>query len=102
MDDPSVAPTADLHLSDISLLHPLALLREAGAHPNRRLSQSFLAEPGIAQAMVRAADIGSSDTVLEIGPGLGMVTQFLVRTAGSVVAVELDAQLADSLASRLD
>jgi 16S rRNA (adenine1518-N6/adenine1519-N6)-dimethyltransferase len=83
--------------------HPRKLLRELGAFPKRRLSQSFLADPAIARSMVRAADLNSSqDDVLEVGPGFGILTELLVTAARAVVCVELDASLASSLASRLN
>ncbi|MPZ13516.1 MAG: ribosomal RNA small subunit methyltransferase A [Chloroflexi bacterium] len=77
--------------------HPLAVLRELNRRPDRRLSQSFLSDPSVADAMVRAADIGPTDVVLEIGPGLGILTQRLVSTAGSAVCIEVDRSLADAL-----
>jgi 16S rRNA (adenine1518-N6/adenine1519-N6)-dimethyltransferase len=47
--------------------------------------------------MVRAAEVDSNDTVLEIGPGLGVLTRPLVRDAGRVVSIELDRSLAEGL-----
>ncbi|MBI4213360.1 MAG: ribosomal RNA small subunit methyltransferase A [Chloroflexi bacterium] len=76
-------------------------LRALGRRPNRRLSQSFLTSPQIAAAMVGAAEISSDDLVLEIGPGLGILTRELVRQAGSVVCIELDPELAAALPGSL-
>lgn len=70
--------------------------------PKRSLSQSFLTQSSVAEAMVRAAEVSSQDTVLEIGPGLGALTRPLVQTAGTVIAIELDASLAESLPHALD
>ncbi len=50
---------------------------------------------------MRAAEVAAHDTVLEIGPGLGALTRPLVRAAGSVVAIEIDAALAERLPSTL-
>ena len=50
---------------------------------------------------MRAAEVGPSDTVVEIGPGRGALTRPLVRAAGRVVAVEIDSALADALAQDL-
>jgi len=72
------------------------------ARPRRALSQSFLTQSSIAEAMVRAAEVSSNDTVLEIGPGLGALTRPLVRAAGSVIAIELDSALAAALPATLD
>ena len=51
--------------------------------------------------MVRAAEVGSDDLVLEIGPGRGALTKPLVHSAGRVVAIELDSALSDALPSAL-
>lgn len=76
-------------------------MRRLGREPDRRLSQSFLRRSSVARAMVVAAEIDSSSTVLEIGPGLGVVTAELVGCAGRVVAIELDERLAAELPGRL-
>jgi len=61
--------------------------------PDRGLGQNFLVEPRILQRIADAADIGRRDAVLEIGAGLGNLTEQLARSAGHVVAVELDRRL---------
>lgn len=75
----------------------LALMGKLGIRPNKGLGQNFLFERGIVQRMVKHAGVGPSDTVLEIGPGLGILTSELLRKAGRVVAVELDRYLAAHL-----
>jgi 16S rRNA (adenine1518-N6/adenine1519-N6)-dimethyltransferase len=59
----------------------------------KRLGQNFLIDPNITRKIVAAADLSSEDTVLEIGPGRGILTEALSRAAGRVVAVEIDPQL---------
>jgi 16S rRNA (adenine1518-N6/adenine1519-N6)-dimethyltransferase len=77
-------------------------LQQLGARPRKRLSQAFLDDPRIAAAIVRAARLDPSrDEVLEVGPGLGVLTERLVKAARRVVAVEIDAQLADWLKAEL-
>ena len=83
------------------LAGPAALLRDLDLRPDKRLSQSFLCEPAVARAMVHAALLSPDTSVLEIGPGLGMVTREIVRAAGSVVAVEVDRDLAGALHAAL-
>jgi 16S rRNA (adenine1518-N6/adenine1519-N6)-dimethyltransferase len=61
------------------------------------LSQSFLEDAGVATAIVRAAKLDRSRDVLEVGPGLGVLTERLARAARRVVAVEIDSQLAEGL-----
>jgi 16S rRNA (adenine1518-N6/adenine1519-N6)-dimethyltransferase len=57
---------------------------------NKRLGQNFLIDPNIVRKIVAAADLTPDDTVLEIGPGRGVLTEALARAAGRVVAVEID------------
>lgn len=70
-----------------------ALLAENGLHPSRALGQNFLADANTAQRIARLAEIGSTDRVVEIGPGLGSLTLALAATGARVVAVELDRHL---------
>jgi 23S rRNA (adenine-N6)-dimethyltransferase len=66
----------------------------------RAYAQNFLASPRLATQLVRNADVGSDDLVLEIGAGNGALTAELARRARAVVAVELDPVLAASLRRR--
>ena len=56
----------------------------------KRLGQNFLINPDVISAIIEFADIKPDDTILEIGPGVGFVTEQLVKHAKKVVAVELD------------
>ncbi|MBN1303696.1 MAG: ribosomal RNA small subunit methyltransferase A [Anaerolineales bacterium] len=69
------------------------LLRVYGLHPDKRLGQNFLQEPGILKNITAAAGIKEEDSVLEIGPGLGSLTRYLAQAAREVIAVELDQRL---------
>ncbi|SVD03127.1 uncharacterized protein METZ01_LOCUS355981, partial [marine metagenome] len=73
------------------------LLRRMGLRPRKGLGQHFLVSQGVLARIVAAADIGPKDTVVEIGPGLGALTELLARRAGRVVALELDDELAIAL-----
>ncbi|MBR8744026.1 ErmE/ErmH/ErmO/ErmR family 23S rRNA (adenine(2058)-N(6))-methyltransferase [Nocardiopsis sp. MG754419] len=66
----------------------------------RRLSQNFLIDPATARWVVRTARVGPEDLVLEVGPGDGALTRFLTRTAGRVIAHELDPRLVARLVAR--
>ncbi len=80
-----------------------AAIAATGRHrPRKSLGQHFLTDPRIANRIVAAAEPGAGDTVVEIGPGTGMLTRRLVAQAGGVVAVELDQRLASELPGRLD
>ena len=68
---------------------------------SKRLGQNFLVDAGVVRAIVDAADLSPADTVLEIGPGIGTLTQGLAESGAHVVAVELDKKLPAVLAETL-
>lgn len=78
----------------------MALMARLGIRPNKGLGQNFLFERGIVQRMVRSARITRADTVVEVGPGLGILTDELLRRAGRVIAIELDRGLAAHLTAQ--
>jgi len=67
---------------------------------NKRLGQNFLIDPNIIRKIVATADLSSDDTVLEIGPGRGILTDALSRAVRRVVAVEIDPELHGLLRDR--
>ncbi|HEX5165471.1 MAG TPA: 16S rRNA (adenine(1518)-N(6)/adenine(1519)-N(6))-dimethyltransferase RsmA [Thermomicrobiales bacterium] len=71
-----------------------ARLRELGLTPSKALGQNFLHDQGIVRRIAESAEIGPDETVLEVGPGLGILTEELAARAKRVVAVELDDRLA--------
>jgi 16S rRNA (adenine1518-N6/adenine1519-N6)-dimethyltransferase len=77
------------------------LLRQSGLKARKSLGQHFLINDGILNTIIEAAELSSKDTVIEVGPGLGILTAELARYAGNVIAVELDTQLASLLRRRL-
>lgn len=70
--------------------------------PKKSLGQHWLKDPAALAAICEAADLSRGDTVLEIGPGLGHLTQRLLERAGEVVAVEIDKDLAAALKAESD
>jgi 16S rRNA (adenine1518-N6/adenine1519-N6)-dimethyltransferase len=68
--------------------------------PNKRLGQNFLIDPNIVRKIVTLAELNTSDHVLEIGPGRGILTEALCRAAGRVTAVEVDPRLHAYLETR--
>ena len=70
-----------------------AVLREHGISARKRFGQNFLIDEGVLRDIVSAAGVTKDDTVLEIGPGIGTLTQYLASAAGHVVAVEIDRSL---------
>ncbi|MBP3729073.1 MAG: 16S rRNA (adenine(1518)-N(6)/adenine(1519)-N(6))-dimethyltransferase, partial [Lachnospiraceae bacterium] len=63
--------------------------------------QNFLIHPAVPEGIVEAAEVTREDTVLEIGPGIGTLTQYLAGAAGRVLAVEIDRKLEPVLAESL-
>ena len=59
----------------------------------KQYGQNFLIDAAVPEAIVRAAGLTKADTVLEIGPGIGTMTQYLSEAAGKVIAVEIDKAL---------
>ncbi len=59
----------------------------------KKYGQNFLIDPKVLDRIIRAADITEEDSVLEIGPGIGTMTQYLAERAGRVTAVEIDRNL---------
>jgi 16S rRNA (adenine1518-N6/adenine1519-N6)-dimethyltransferase len=68
--------------------------------PRKRFGQHFLKDPGIIEAIAQAIDPQPGDTVVEIGPGHGAITESLARRAGQLHCVELDRDLAAALRRR--
>lgn len=69
--------------------------------PNKKLGQHWLKDAATLEAICEAANLTHDDTVLEIGPGLGDLTRQLIKRAKSVVAVEMDGDLAADLAIQI-
>ncbi|SCA63464.1 Ribosomal RNA small subunit methyltransferase A [Chlamydiales bacterium SCGC AG-110-M15] len=78
-----------------------AFLDSLGVRAKKGLSQNFLIDGNIIKGIVRAAEVHSGDVVLEIGPGPGALTQALLATGATVIAVEKDDAFAGAL-SRFD
>ncbi len=78
-----------------------AQIRELAAaldfKPSKSLGQNFVIDSNICTKIVRIAGVTKDDIVLEIGPGLGSLTLALLSTGASVIAVEIDARLANQL-----
>jgi 16S rRNA (adenine1518-N6/adenine1519-N6)-dimethyltransferase len=89
--------------SAVPRLDPLAvrrLLRAEGLRARHARSQNFLADPDVLQAILDLAAPAPGERILEIGPGLGILTGGLLDAAASVTAIELDRGLASYLRHR--
>lgn len=78
-----------------------ALLENLGHSPNRKLGQNFLIDANIVRKSIAMAEILKDDAVVEIGPGLGMLTRALLEADAEVWAVERDPALARHLEENL-
>ena len=91
-------------MSPTGQLDPAAVrraLRAAGLRARRSLSQNFLVDVEILEAILAEAAPQPGDTVLEIGPGLGVLTEALLEAGAEVIAVELDPGMVAALRDRL-
>ncbi|MEJ5348530.1 MAG: 16S rRNA (adenine(1518)-N(6)/adenine(1519)-N(6))-dimethyltransferase RsmA [Desulfosoma sp.] len=75
-------------------LSPQEYFKITGKRPRKALGQHFLSQPKTAEKIVRAAGILSEDVVVEVGPGLGILTGFVAGTCRRLHLVEVDSDLA--------
>ncbi len=93
---------ADRNLKAKSLLaQTRGLLRQSHLRIRKRLGQHFLVDETVLETVTSAAELTTDDIILEIGPGLGILTRELARQAGWVLAIELDNKLAAILEQNL-
>ena len=71
----------------------IAILKKYDFTFQKKFGQNFLIDTHVLEKILDAADIGKDDLVLEIGPGIGTVTQYLCEAARQVIAVEIDRKL---------
>jgi 16S rRNA (adenine1518-N6/adenine1519-N6)-dimethyltransferase len=76
----------------------VAILSAAGLHPDRSLGQHFLIDGNLMRKLIESAEVTSDDVVLEVGGGTGGLSELLAETAGHLVVVEIDHDLAPILA----
>ncbi len=76
-------------------------LKEYGLIPEKGLGQHFLVDRNILNKVIRTAQVGKEDVVVEVGPGLGEMTLALARLAKQVIAVEIDPKLVEILKKKL-
>ncbi|MDO8470980.1 MAG: 16S rRNA (adenine(1518)-N(6)/adenine(1519)-N(6))-dimethyltransferase RsmA [bacterium] len=88
-------------MEPISIQRIKETLKNKGLTPQKRLSQNFLVSQGPIVQLIKAADLQKEDTVIEIGPGLGVLTKELAEKAKKVLAIEKDRGLARSLKEEL-
>jgi 16S rRNA (adenine1518-N6/adenine1519-N6)-dimethyltransferase len=80
----------------------LRRMRQFGVRPNRELGQNFLIDSNILDVIGRAAELDPDDVVLEVGGGLGVLSEYLAERTAHVHVVELDRKLEPALRDALD
>jgi len=86
----------------ISKEEVVSLLHAAGVHPSKRLGQNFLVDRAVLDAIIIEVERAAPRKILEIGAGLGTVTQKLAGFADHVIAIEVDRRLAKILEQTVD
>ncbi len=79
-----------------------ALLEKYGAKPSKTMGQNFLIHAPTLNKIIETANLGKEDTVLEIGPGMGILTEALAKKAKKVIAIEKDAVMIKILKETLE
>jgi 16S rRNA (adenine1518-N6/adenine1519-N6)-dimethyltransferase len=82
---------------EASIQPSLRRMRSFGVRPNRELGQNFLIDSNILGVIGRVAELGGEDVVLEVGGGLGVLSEYLAERARHVHVVELDEHLREAL-----
>ncbi len=82
---------------ETSLLRVKKLLHQFDLKVKKRLGQHFLIDEAVLEQIILAAELNPEDVVIEVGPGLGVLTRELAKKAAKVIAVELDSQLVVAL-----
>lgn len=76
------------------------LMKKYNIKANKSLGQNFLINQNVVDSIVQSSNINKDDLVIEIGPGLGTLTKFLLEKAGKVVCIELDSKMISILNER--
>lgn len=78
----------------------IKIMKKYNVVANKSFGQNFLIDENIVEGIVEKANINKEDFVIEIGPGLGTLTEYLLRNAGKVLAVELDKKMVNIITDR--
>ncbi len=78
-----------------------AIMEEFGFHTKKHLGQNFLTNTDVLKRIVAAGDVTDADDVIEIGPGIGALTEYLAASAHQVLALEIDTALLPVLAQTM-
>lgn len=82
------------------LIETQSIMRKYGVVANKKLGQNFLIDEEVLESIINCSNISKDDLVIEIGPGLGTLTQKLLEVAGKVIVIELDKKMVSLLSDR--
>jgi len=77
------------------------LFSKYGARPSKHLGQNFLIDKNVLEKIIGSADVKKDDVILEVGPGIGTLTQELAKQAKKVIAIEKDKKMCEILKETL-
>ncbi|MFH0806100.1 MAG: rRNA adenine dimethyltransferase family protein, partial [Patescibacteria group bacterium] len=77
-------------------------LRKYNIRPNKLMGQNFLINENTLKKIIKAANLNKNDTVLEVGPGLGILTKELAEKAKKVMTIEKDEKIVEALREELE
>ena len=83
------------------MLTPREIIKQYGIKPNKKLGQSFLIDINVINRIVHAVNISQEDIIVEIGAGIGVLTENIAKKAKRVIAVEIDRNLVEVLKDKL-
>ena len=78
------------------------IMKKYGIKANKSLGQNFLINSEVVESIVNSSEISEDDMVIEIGPGLGTLTKYLLEKAGKVLCIELDTRMIKILEDRFN
>ena len=78
------------------------IMKKYGIRANKDLGQNFLINNEVVENIVNSSEISQDDMVIEIGPGLGTLTRYLLEKAGKVLCIELDKKMIEILEDRFE
>jgi 16S rRNA (adenine1518-N6/adenine1519-N6)-dimethyltransferase len=69
------------------------ILKSLNVNPNKRLGQNFLVDQNIVRKIINSSELSNNDVILEIGPGLGAITEKMINSVKKIYAIEIDQRL---------
>ena len=78
------------------------IMKQNGIRANKNLGQNFLINKEVLESIVNSSEINKDDMVIEIGPGLGTLTKYLLEKAGEVLCIEIDPKMIKVLNNRFN